>query len=287
VGIVSSKLMTTISADSPAVQQGATWLVRLGRLGYIAKGLVYVVVGFLATKAAIGIGGETTDTKGALRAIGEAPFGRIALVVVAVGLIGYMGWRLASAVTDAEPRGSDARGLALRLGDAFRGVVYGSLGAWVAAYVVRGHAESKNQTRAVTDQVLQLPAGRSLVIGAGLVIFGYALYQLYRAVTRKFLKRLDLSSAGERKRKWIERLGGFGIGARAAVFAMIGLLIARAGWKYDPSEAGGIDKSLDVIASQPFGSALFAVVASGLIAFGVLQFATARYRVMRATQGPA
>ena len=283
VAIVYSRIMTTIAAESPAVQQSATWLVRLGRLGYAAKGLVYIVVGFLATKAAIGIGGGTTDMKGALRTIGEAPFGKVALMFVAIGLIGYMGWRLASAVTDAEPRGSDAKGFAIRIADAFRGVVYGSLGGWVLAYVVRGHAESKNQARQVTDQLLHLPAGRSIVIGAGLVIVGYALYQLYRAVTRKFLKHLDLSSAGESSRRWIERLGVFGIGARAAVFGMIGMLIVQAGWRYDPSEAGGIDKSLDVIASQPFGEALFAVVATGLIAFGILQLATARYRVMRAT----
>lgn len=275
--------MTTIAADSSAIQQSATWLVRFGRLGYAAKGLVYIVVGFLATKAAIGIGGGTTDTKGALRAIGEAPFGRIALTIVALGLIGYMGWRLASAVTDAEPRGSDVRGFAIRIADAFRGVVYGSLGAWALAYVVRGHAESKNQARHVTKQLLDLPAGRSIVIGAGLIVVGYAVYQLYRAVTRKFLRHLDLSSASGASRKWIERLGGFGIAARAAVFGIIGLLVARAGWTYDPSEAGGIDKSLDLIARQPFGDALFAAAAAGLIAFGVLQLATARYRVMRAT----
>ena len=275
--------MTTIPADSTALEQSAAWLVRFGRLGYAAKGLVYIVVGFLASKAAIGVGGRTTDTKGALRTIGEAPFGRIALTFVAIGLIGYMGWRLASAIADAEPRGSDARGLALRVGDAFRGVVYGSLGAWVLAYVVRGHAESKDQARNVTDQVLSLPAGRSIVIGSGLVIVGYAVYQLYRAVSRKFLKRLDLSSAGSTGRNWIERLGVFGIGARAVVFGIIGLLIARAGWNYDSSEAGGIEKSLDLIQSQPFGDALFAIVAAGLIAFGVLQLATARYRVMRAT----
>jgi hypothetical protein len=275
--------MTTIPADSTALEQSATWLVRLGRLGYAAKGLVYIVVGFLATKAAVGVGGGTTDAKGALRAIGEAPFGRLALLIVAVGLIGYMGWRLASAVSDAEPRGSDAKGVALRLGDAFRGVVYGSLGAWVLAYVVRGHAASKDHARNMTDQVLRLPAGRSIVIGTGLVILGYALYQLYRAVSRKFLRRLDLSSAGSGSRKWIERLGRFGIGARAVVFGMIGLFIARAGWRYDPSEAGGIEKSLDVLATQPFGEALFGIVAAGLIAFGALQFVTARYRVMRAS----
>ncbi|HJQ09886.1 MAG TPA: DUF1206 domain-containing protein, partial [Gemmatimonadaceae bacterium] len=111
---------------SAAIRQGSSALVRLGRLGYAAKGIVYVVMGALATEAALGIGGGSTDTRGALRTIGEAPFGKIALIIVMIGLFGYAAWRLTSAVTDAERRGGDASGIALRIGDALRGLVYGS-----------------------------------------------------------------------------------------------------------------------------------------------------------------
>jgi hypothetical protein len=129
--------------------------------------------------------------------------------------------------------------------------------------------------------MLQYPGGRWLVIAAGAGILAYAAYQFHSAFTRRFLYRLDLSTA-HRARRWIERLGGFGVGSRAAVFAMIGMLIVRAGWEYDPSKAGGIEKSLDVIANQPAGSVMFGFVATGLIAYGILQIVTARYRAMRA-----
>jgi hypothetical protein len=103
---------------------------------------------------------------------------------------------------------------------------------------------------------------------------------MYRAFGRKFLKRLDLSEAGALTRKLIERLGGFGIAARAIVFGIIGLFILRAGLEYDSREAGGIEKSLDAIRNY---SLIFAIVAAGLIAFGILQIVIARYRIMRAS----
>jgi hypothetical protein len=260
--------------------RGSSWLTRLGRLGYAAKGIVYIVVGFLASKAALGRGGETTDTQGAVRTVGEGPFGTISLVVIAVGLLGYALWRLVSAATDAERRGDEPSSLALRLGEAFRGLAYGSLGLFTLRLITRGRASDGNNASAWTERVLGLPAGRWLVIAAGAMVLGYAMYQVYRAVSRKYLKRLDLSSAGRTARKAIERLGGFGIAARAVVFGMIGVLVIRAGWNYDSSRAGGIEESLDALARSS-GPLLFGTISAGLIAYGILQIATARYRIMR------
>ncbi len=112
---------------------------------------------------------------------------------------------------------------------------------------------------------------------------GYALYQVYRAASGKFMKRLDLSSAGATARKVVERVGRFGIFARAVVFGVIGVLMARAGWTYDPEKAGGIEESLSAIARESNSRIIFGIIAAGLIAFGLFQLATARYRVMRAT----
>lgn len=265
-----------------AIMAGSPWLVRLGRLGYVAKGTVYIVIGFLATKAAIGAGGRTTDAQGAIQAIGDAPFGKVALWVILIGLFGYAAWRLTSAVTDAERRGDEPSSIVLRLGDALRGLAYGSLGYSTLRYVTSDHTGSGDQARSLTNQVLELPAGQLLVVAAGLGVIVYAGYQLYRAASRKFLKRFDLSTAGSGTRTWVTRAGQFGIAARGIVFGMIGLFLARAGWAYDPSRVGGIRQSLDAIAAQPAGRFIFAAVAVGLIAFGLFELATARYRVMRA-----
>jgi hypothetical protein len=254
------------------------WIVRLGRLGYAVKGIVYITVGFLAIQGALGLGGGTTDVRGALRTIRHAPFGTIGLLIVSAGLLGYAVWRIVSAITDAERRGDAPTSIALRLGEAFRGFVYGALGAWALKYLVDGRSERTDQAKELTNRALDLPAGRWVVIGTGLGIVGYALYQLYRAVKRKFLKRLDFSDADERTKAWIEHLGVFGVAARAVVFGIFGGLITRAGWHFRPSEAGGIEKSLDLIANYAL---ILAIVAAGLIAFGALQIATARYRRMR------
>ena len=98
----------SISAPPRSASNG---LVLLARAGYAAKGIVYIVIGSLAAMAAVGRGGGTTDPKGAVRIIGDGPLGKIALVVIAVGLLGYMVWRLVSAATDAERKGDDPTSL--------------------------------------------------------------------------------------------------------------------------------------------------------------------------------
>ena len=276
--------MTTEAAAkefaASAARKSAPWLVRFGRLGYVAKGIVYVVMGFLATQAAIGMGGRTTDTRGALRTIGEAPFGKLALGIVMIGLFGYAAWRLVSAAMDAERRGDEPTSIALRIGEAVRGLAYGSLGVWTFRYLT-SNTDTGNPTESVTDRALLMPAGRWIVVAAGLVVIGYALWQLYKAASGKFLKRLDLSSCADQTRQWVTWLGRFGIAARGIVFGMLGALLTRAGWTFDGSGVG-IDQSLDALGAAPLGGIVFGTVAAGLIAFGIFELATARFRVMRA-----
>ena len=58
------------------------------------------------------------------------------------------------------------------------------------------------------------------------------------------------------------------------MFAVIGGLVARAGWTWNPSEAGGVERSLDIIAREQSGY-LFILVAVGLMAYGLFEIATA------------
>lgn len=109
----------------------------------------------------------------------------------------------------------------------------------------------------------------------------YAVYQVYRALSGKFLDHLSLAGVNAETRDSVCLIGKFGITARAIVFGMIGVLFMIAGWTFDPSKAGGIQESLIAIQQQPTGELLLKLVALGLIAFGIFQIATARFRVMR------
>jgi hypothetical protein len=103
----------TASRSVESAQQGARtlarrerhWLEPLGRAGYAANGLVYVIVGVLAVQAAAGTGGDTTDTGGAIGHIIEAPFGQFLVGAVAVGLMGYALCRMLQALLDTERKG--------------------------------------------------------------------------------------------------------------------------------------------------------------------------------------
>lgn len=260
----------------------------LGRAGYAAKGIVYVVIGALAAKAAVGAGGATTDSRGALSVIQDGPMGTIALIAIGVGLLGYMAWRLVAAATDAEGKGDEPTKLALRAIQAARGVAYGALGVQALRQLGdddTGVAGSQGeQARHWTGRLLDMPFGRALVIAVGLGVLGYAAYQVYRAFSDKAKKHLALGEAGPTQATWIVRLGRFGIAARAVVFAMIGVFLLRAGMQKDSGEAGGIAQSLQALGNASYGRLVLGAVAFGLIAYGIYQLATARYRQMRAVR---
>ncbi|MCU1431665.1 MAG: hypothetical protein JWP95_770 [Actinotalea sp.] len=67
-----------------------TWLVRAGRVGYVAKGVALVLVGGLLTSAAATADpAQPQGFDAALRTLLELPLGKIALTLVALGLAAY------------------------------------------------------------------------------------------------------------------------------------------------------------------------------------------------------
>ena len=271
-----------IAAEGGGASAPLTWIERLARLGFVSKGVVYIVVGTLAVGAALGRGGATTDSRGALRRIGNGALGDVALVIIGVGLLGYALWQVFAAAKDTEGKGSDAKGVAVRIGQAGRALAYGALGV-VALGLLDGSAGSDSgSAERWTARGLEAPFGKWIVIAVGASIAAYAIYQWYRAAKKDVNKRLDLSRAGSGVRVWIERLARFGIAARGVVFAIIAVLLIRAGLQFDPSEAGGVRESLITLREQPYGLAVLGVIAAGLVSYGLFQFANARYRRVRA-----
>lgn len=244
---------------------------------------MYVVIGALAAGVAVGAGGATTDSTGALGAIGEGPLGQATLIGLGICLLGYTAWALVAAVTDAEGKGDEPTKLAVRAGQAFRGLGYGALGVQ-AIRLVGEHRGARDGDAAQqwTARLLDMPFGRALVVVVGLCVLGYAAYQVYVAFTDGPGEHLDLQRTGPTARTWIVRLGRFGIAARAVVLALIGVFIVRAGLHQSSSEAGGIAESLRALATAEHRWLVLGAVSFGLIAFGAYQLATARYRHMRA-----
>ncbi|MFL5515833.1 MAG: DUF1206 domain-containing protein [Gemmatimonadales bacterium] len=265
------------AAAKTTVRDVAPWIEVLARVGYAAKAVLYGTIGLLAARAAFGWnGGRATDTRGAMEAVHEAPYGRHILLLIAAGLAGYALWRLVEAVTDPENRGTRAKGLALRAGSAVRGLVHGAL-ALAAFRLGMGSGQARSRgPDGWTAKVLALPAGEALVWLAAAGVAGYGVYQLYRAWQAKLGRHLALTRVSAGTASVLVGVCRFGLAARGAVFALIGFLLGRAAGRHDPGQAGGVRESLLTLAG--IGRWALAAAALGLVAYGVYQLVEARYR---------
>ena len=195
--------MTAQAEAEAAAREIAPWIERMARVGYAAKGIVYILIGLLAIR------GATGGMDGAFLTILRQPFGEVLLYVIALGLVGYALWRILEGITDPAGRGTDVKGLSVRGFRISRGLFHLFL-AWGVFQLARGSssggAGSDDGAETWTARLLEQPFGVWLVIGIGLGIVGYGLGQLFRAWKSKLDKQLRIGSLDPGKRKWIIRI---------------------------------------------------------------------------------
>jgi hypothetical protein len=258
-----------------AAQEASPWLSRIARFGYATKGVVYIVVGVLALGVAAGMGGRTTDPPGALQAIGAQPFGRVMLGFVALGLAGYALWRLVEAVADPHGEGYGVKSIPERIGNGAAGLGYSVLAFTAGELIITSGGGSSPKDW--TASLLSLTFGWVVVLGVGIGVAGYSLYELYNSYKASFEEHFKSDQMSDRLESVITNGGRFGLAARAVVIGIAGsFLIVSALW-FDPSEAAGLGDALQALLRQPFGSWLLGVVALGLMTYGLLMLAVARY----------
>jgi hypothetical protein len=250
-------------------------LETLARLGYAARGAVSLIVGVLALLAAFGRGGGATGSKGALQTLLAQPLGDVLLAAVAVGLFGFALWRTLQSLLDADGLGTGAKAIAVRIGQAVSAIIYVGLGAFALSLIFGwGHRGGGEQSaRDWTAWLLARPFGPWLVGAIGLTIAGAALGMAHKAWTASFRRHLAPEAPS-----WVTTLGRLGYVARGIVFLVVAGFLMVAAWQSDPSEARGLGGALAALQVQPFGRALFGLVALGLAAFGAFEFAEARFR---------
>ena len=248
----------------------------LSRAGFVARGLIYGIVGILALKLALGHGGKLTNQQGALQTVAHQPFGKLLLTLVAIGLGGYAMWRLARAAIGHGPEGADSG--VERVGAFGSGVFYGALCALAIEILLGADSKSAGSAKKETAGVLGWPAGTWIVGIAGVVMIGVALYQGYRGITKKFLDDSKTAEMGPRTRKGISALGTVGHVARMIVFGLVGIFLVKAAVDFNPHAAVGLDGALAKIVHRSYGPVALGIVAVGLVAFALYSLSDARYR---------
>jgi hypothetical protein len=250
-----------------------------GRIALVTQGVLYLIVGALAVAVARGDQDAAPSQTGALESIVRQPFGRAALGLVAVGLLVHAAWRGWLAFV-GERGDDDAGSLAKRAANAGRAVIYLSFLAAAVRLLTKGGGSGSSggsggsggdQAKESTSTVLDWPGGPWLVVAAGLVVIGVAVWNARKAITRSFADDLDFGRVSAARKPWVCRIGTAGYLGRAAAFALIGWFLVDAGRQHDPNETRGLDDALRELTTAPYGPILLLVVALGLAAFGAFR----------------
>ncbi|MEO8748441.1 MAG: DUF1206 domain-containing protein [Rhodanobacter sp.] len=255
----------------------------MARCGYVAEGLIYVLVGGFGMAVALHPGELPQGSAGALSQLGDAPLGMVMLAVLALGLAAFVFWQGTQALFDPEYRSDrwTPKRLAARVGCLMNAALHAVLVGDVVWLVFGfGRPAGHGKTQALwTARAMQLPLGRWAVAATGIGIVIFALVQFNRAATGARDCRVDL--AHTRWRRLIRLTGQVGYAARGVTFGLVGALLLGAAWRHDATKARGIAGALNTLREQPFGLWLLGVVAFGLIAYGIFQIAEAPFRVLR------
>jgi len=256
------------ASDSPAAHV-------LARAGLTARGVIYILIGWVAVLVALGHSSREADQQGALQLLASKPYGLVSLWLLGIGFAAYALWRLSEAAfgVTGEPSGAGPR-----LKSLGRAVIYAGF-SYLTFQVISGTQRSQShQQQDITATAIQHAAGRWLVGMAGLIVVVIGLVLVSEGALRKFMKFLRRSQMSPRTRRVVELLGVIGTCARGLVFALAGALVVDAAITHRASESGGIDKALLTLRNQPFGEFLMILAALGLAVFGVYGLCEARWR---------
>ena len=225
-----------------------------------------------------GIAGAKADTKSALAALLEQPFGRLWVALIGLGLLGFVAWRMAQSLGDSDGHGKSAKAITIRLALFGSAVTYVGLAAYALTHAVSaGAGHEASGAKGVAQWIMSQPFGPSIAIVVGLGFVAGGAVTATKGVSRKFEKYLQLPNG----REIIGWVCVYGLVARGIVFAVTGILFAYAGFQVDPDQAGSISDALQWLRQLPSGSLAYVVVAAGLAAFGVYNLIEARYRIVR------
>ena len=259
---------------------------RAGQAGLTVRGVMYLVSALLTVRIAFGSPPEEEGPgkQGALETVAQQSFGRVALVVLAVGLAGYALWRFIAAWKyEGDPDDEAWQVWRKRVAYVFRGFVY------VAAFVTAislvldddtGSEQSNGGGQGNDiERVFDLPAGRWIVLAIGLGVLAAAAYNGYRAVSGTYREKWD-GDMSPTERRWAIVVSEAGLVGHMAIFGLIGFFLTRAAIEYDPDEPESLDQAVRALADTSFGTSALLVLAAGMVAYAAFSFVEARWRVL-------
>ena len=245
-------------------------IIFLARVGYISKGIVYILAGILTLMATAGLEEGPKGTEGALVEVAQKPFGELLLWAIAVGLLGYVCWKTVQGIKDPDGSGSNIKGLTRRTGNISSAAIHSFL-IYKAVSLAMHSGSGSGKKQKILEVVLSSAAGRWVIIliGAGIIVNG--LKEIFVAFKKDFTKMLKKSRMSQEELKMGRKSGRFGMAARGLLFCVVGYIGIVAAYHSKAGDLFGTDGALAYLYKQPYGQLVISFVAGGLISYGLFQ----------------
>lgn len=252
-------------------------LARVARLGYAARGVVFLLVAGLAARSAVLQFSQVQGARDALRVLGPDLYGRAILGILALGMMGYVAWRFTQAVTLPLDSGRILAGALRRVAYGASGLAYAML-AFTAAELAVGAPSSGDTTEEWTAWLLQVPFGSTvlLLIGAGLT--GGGGQTIYRGLFLRFMRVYDTGEIPPSSLRVLRVFGAVGLTSVGMALAAAGGYVIVAALREDATRIVDLGGVLEIVAAGTHGPFLLALAAAGIGAYAVHCFLLGRYR---------
>ena len=262
------------------------WLRVGSRLGLVCRGTVYLLVGYLAFRLALGARGRTGAPASAAGAVQEAvapAWGRVPLVLLVAGLGAYALTQFLEAVFRPSHAKSAADRWRQRAVSSWGCLLYSAFCLSTARLLMgsplKQTAQSEQrQDTDVTATLLRTGWGRVLLILVGVLVVAAAVEVGRRSFWLDFRERFTTEHMSRALAILTRVLGGFGCIARSVVFVLVGVFIIKAAVLSSAKQVKGLDAVFRSVAGSAYGSWLLALLACGLICYGLYCLLEARYR---------
>lgn len=248
------------------------WYQAAARAGWVARGLLFVVTAVLAVQLGLGQRREETNHQGAMEELAQKPFGKVLLLVVALGLLTYTAWRIVEVVVN---RSQDA-GWTARVKHVAHAAAYLALSLMALGTLRSPSSQSGGGQQGLTARVLSWPGGPLLVTAVGVAVFATGLGIAWHVLRGGHREELELDDMSGDQRRLIDVVAVVGNLGRALVFGLVGGFVISAAVRHDPEQANGLDAALKELLGQPYGTWLLGLVALGLATYGAFCLASAR-----------
>ncbi|WP_036487587.1 DUF1206 domain-containing protein [Myxosarcina sp. GI1] len=257
---------------------GNPWANQFILVGYVAKGILYFLIGVLAIRAAFMTGKEAVGTYNTLVTLGQQPWGGVFLCFLGVGLMGYVLRRFLQAVLD--PGYSDSSNLKRilhRLGYIMSGFSYAGI-AYSALDVYLELGEQDDKIEDVVKELFMQPFGKWLVFLGGIFVVGIGLSYMYGAYTGSYISDFRSRELWDSFEEWAIATGKVGVASRGVAFVLTGSFLIQAVVWTDIDLAGGLENAFQIVSLQPLGWLWLGLIGMGFVAYGLYLFVSVRYR---------